>query len=96
MQLALMHKDLPLKTLADLDKGRCAEIQAIDTSGPGVLRLMMLGLVEGATVRHRGSAIGGDPLELNVYGASISVRQEQARYFHVNGAGVNGHPDSKA
>lgn len=75
-----------MKTLADLDKGHSAEIEVIDTSGPGVLRLMMLGLVEGATVRHRGTAIGGDPLELSVYGASISVRQEQARYFRVNGA----------
>ncbi|NNE05881.1 MAG: ferrous iron transport protein A [Xanthomonadales bacterium] len=74
-----------MKTLADLNKGYSAEIEWIDTSGPGVLRLMMLGLVEGAAVRHRGTAIGGDPLELSVYGASISVRREQARYFKVNG-----------
>lgn len=73
-----------MKTLADMTKGHCAQIEAINTSGPGVLRLMALGLVEGTMVRHRGTAIGGDPLELSVYGASISIREEQARFFTVS------------
>lgn len=81
-----------MKTLADLNRGHSAEIEAIDTNGPGVIRLMMLGLVEGATVKHRGTAIGGDPLELSVYGASISVRREQAQFFKVNGVTTQSNP----
>jgi Fe2+ transport system protein FeoA len=34
-------------------------------------------------VRLRHAAIGGDPLEVEVMGAAISVRREQARAFRV-------------
>ena len=70
-------------TLADLKPGQSAEISAINTKHPGVVRLMVLGLVEGAQVRHRSAAIGGDPLEISVYGAAISVRREQAGQFRL-------------
>lgn len=73
-------------TLADLKPGQTGNIKAVDTDNPGVVRLMVLGLVEGVDVRFENSAIGGDPLEISVYGASISVRREQARYFQINGA----------
>jgi Fe2+ transport system protein FeoA len=29
------------------------------------------------------TSLGGDPLELRIYGAAISLRREQARHFHV-------------
>lgn len=75
-------------TLADLKPGMTADIVAVDPHSPGVIRLMVLGLVEGAAVRYRNSAIGGDPLEISVLGASISVRREQAQHFKIalNGA----------
>jgi Fe2+ transport system protein FeoA len=44
---------------------------------------MVLGLVEGAELTFLGRSLGGDPLEVRIYGASISLRAEQARRFHV-------------
>ena len=44
---------------------------------------MVLGLVEGAEVVFLRRSLGGDPLEIRIYGAAISLREEQARHFHV-------------
>ncbi len=44
---------------------------------------MVLGLVEGAELTFLRRSLGGDPLEVRIYGASISLRDEQARRFHV-------------
>ena len=71
------------KTLASLKRGQKGIIAAIDASDPQVQRLMVLGLVEGAEVELAGAAIGGDPLEFRLFGTGISLRQEQARHFHV-------------
>jgi len=68
-------------TLADLKPGQSARIASIDTSIPEIVRLMVLGLIEGATVRFEHAAIGGDPLEISVFGASISIRKQQAAHF---------------
>ena len=76
-------------TLADLQRGQSARITAVDTRGAGVVRLMVLGLVEGAPVRLRDAAIGGDPIEIDVMGAALSVRREQARFFTVT-PGISG------
>jgi Fe2+ transport system protein FeoA len=32
-------------------------------------------------------SLGGDPLEIRIYGAAISLRDEQARRFHVAPSG---------
>jgi ferrous iron transport protein A len=70
-------------TLADLKPGMQARIERVDARQPGIVRLMVLGLVEGAQVVFRNTAIGGDPLEISVHGASISVRREQACSFRI-------------
>lgn len=70
-------------TLADLKPGQAARITAVQSNGAGVLRLMILGLVEGTTVRFVHAAIGGDPVEIDVMGAAVSLRREQARFFEV-------------
>ena len=44
---------------------------------------MVLGLVEGAELTFLRRSLGGDPLEIRLYGAGISLRQEQARHFRV-------------
>jgi len=44
---------------------------------------MVLGLVEGAEFTFLQRSLGGDPLEVRIYGAAISLRREQARHFHV-------------
>jgi len=70
-------------TLADLKPGQKAHIESIDTSSNDILRLMVLGLIEGVPVRFANAAIGGDPLEISVYGSSISIRRQQAAHFQV-------------
>ncbi len=70
-------------TLADLVPGDVATLDKIDPSDPGVIRLMILGMVEDITVRLKNIAIGGDPLEIEFFGSSVSLRKEQARYFKV-------------
>ncbi len=70
-------------TLADLQPGETATLDEIDTSDPGVIRLMILGMVEEITVRMENIAIGGDPLEVGFFGSSVSLRKQQARYFKV-------------
>lgn len=70
-------------TLTDMKPGQSAIIKRIDASKLGVVRLMVLGLIEGAMVRFEHAAIGGDPLEINVLGAAISVSRQQAAFFEV-------------
>lgn len=82
---------IPGLTLADLAPGMQATITTVDPAEPGVVRLMVLGLVEGASVAFRNTAIGGDPLEVSVHGASISVRREQARSFGIALESLRGH-----
>lgn len=71
-------------TLADMRPGQTGWIDSIDTSQAAVLRLMVLGLVEEMPVRIESVAIGGDPIEISVFGASISVRKQDARRFGVS------------
>lgn len=71
-------------TLTDLAPGDTVRIDAIDAKDPGVQRLMVLGLVEGAELTFVRSSIGGDPLEFRLFGAAISLRREQARHFTVS------------
>ena len=75
-------------TLASLPEGLKGTIEAVDASCPQVLRLMTLGLVEGAEVELRGRAIGGDPIELALFGCGISLRREQAQHFRVSASGA--------
>lgn len=71
-------------TLKELRPGQSARIEAVDASQPGVVRLMVLVLIEGAEVQHQNSAIGGDPMELCVFGTAISIRKQQADCFEVS------------
>jgi len=70
-------------TLADLKPGQTARIESIDTTHAATVRLMVLGLIEGAVVRFEHAAIGGDPLEISVFGASLSIRKQQALQFQI-------------
>ena len=70
-------------TLRELRQGQSARIEEVDAMQPGVVRLMVLGLIEGAEIRHQNSAIGGDPMEVTVFGTAISVRKQQAEHFKI-------------
>ena len=71
-------------TLRELNPGQSARIDAIDARQPGVVRLMVLGLIEGVEVQYENSAIGGDPMEVSVYGTAISIRKQQAGCFRIS------------
>lgn len=73
-------------TLASLQRGRKYVINGVNATDPDVQRLMVLGLVEGTEVELASTAIGGDPLELRMYGNAISLRREQAQHFAVSSA----------
>jgi len=72
------------RTLASLKLGEKGVIRQIQGTDPQILRLMTLGLVEGAEVVATGTAIGGDPVEFRLFGRGISLRLEQARQFFVS------------
>ncbi len=71
-------------TLATLKRGQKGIINFVDATDPQVLRLMVLGLVEGAELENAGAAIGGDPMEFRLFGCGISLRQEHARHFKIS------------
>jgi Fe2+ transport system protein FeoA len=83
MRITLIYTLRMNMTLADLSPGDSAKLDKIDTQDPGVIRLMILGMVEDITVRMENIAIGGDPLEVGFFGSSVSLRKEQARHFKV-------------
>jgi len=70
--------------------GQKARIERVDASQPGVVRLMVLGLVEGAEIQFENAAIGGDPMEVSVFGTAISIRKQQAANFSVSPIVTNG------
>lgn len=71
-------------TLAALERGRKYLIKKIECAEPAVQRLMVMGLVEGTEVELASAAIGGDPIEILMFGNAISLRREQAQFFHVS------------
>ena len=70
-------------TLNQLGIDQKAVITAIVGDGPLVQRLMALGVIEGSTVSVRRKALGGDPIEIEVMGYSLSLRIEEARRVEV-------------
>ena len=70
-------------TLSDMKPGQKGRIDSIDTSEASVVRLMVLGLVEEVPVQVENIAIGGDPIEISLFGSSISIRKQDARRFGV-------------
>jgi Fe2+ transport system protein FeoA len=64
--------------LAELPLGSLAEVTRVGGSGSFRRRLMELGILPGTRVEVVSSAPLGDPLELLVRGASLSIRREQA------------------
>jgi Fe2+ transport system protein FeoA len=78
------------RTLASMRGGETGVITVVDPAVPAVQRLMVLGLVAGATVEFTGAAIGGDPLEFRLFGNSISLRRAEALCFEITAVTVSG------
>lgn len=73
-------------TLDELKPGQRGTILKIEGEGPLVQRLMALGLLEGSEVAMTRRAIGGDPVEVQVMGYSLSLRREEARRVEIEPA----------
>jgi len=70
-------------TLDELKIGQHATITALAGDGPLTQRLMTLGLLQGTPVAMIRRALGGDPLEVDVMGYSLSLRQREARQISI-------------
>jgi ferrous iron transport protein A len=70
-------------TLDKLTIGQQARITHLEGDGPLAQRLMVLGLLEGTTVALVRRALGGDPLEIDVMGYSLSLRKAEASHIRV-------------
>ncbi len=66
-----------------LPPGSRGIIRDIEGNGVPVRRLMDLGLVPGTIVQYVRAAPLGDPLELLVRGAHLSLRRSEAACVHV-------------
>ena len=71
-------------SLDELSTGQTATIETITGEGELVQRLMALGLLEGSEVSVTRRALGGDPIEVEVMGYSLSLRREEARLVAVS------------
>jgi DtxR family Mn-dependent transcriptional regulator len=72
-------------TLWDVAPGRQATVTSISKGCRGLMRrrLLDLGMVPGTVVTVERAAPGGDPVAYRVRGATIALRENQARFIYV-------------
>lgn len=73
----------PYMHLAKLPLGSVAQVLRVHGKGSFRRRLMELGILPGTRVEVVSAAPLGDPIELLVRGASLSIRKEQAESVEV-------------
>lgn len=73
----------PARTLAELEEGEDAVIEAIEAPPDVARRLMELGFLPGSTVTAARSAPGGDPRVFRVDGSEIALRLETAAHVRL-------------
>ena len=74
--------------LSEIPIGQVVQVARITGSGSFRRRLMELGLVPGTRVELLRIAPLGDPLELLVRGASLSIRKQEASAIEVQKLGL--------
>lgn len=72
-----------LTTLADLHVGNRAQVARVLGSDSITLRLLEMGLAPGAQLSFVGTAMLGDPIEIDVNGYRLSVRKSEAARVQV-------------
>ncbi|MCB1225967.1 MAG: ferrous iron transport protein A [Verrucomicrobiales bacterium] len=70
-------------TLADLPAGTAAVVHRFTTSRPSLTRLRELGLTPGTAVRVTRRAPLGEPIEIDLRGSRIAMRNADAAYVVV-------------
>jgi ferrous iron transport protein A len=73
-------------TLAEAKLGELLTIEGIGGRGAFRRRLLEMGLLPGTPVTVKSIAPLGDPIELLVRGASLSIRKEEAATVNVSDA----------
>lgn len=71
------------RTLADLEVGQCARVEALDGASVIVQRLLEMGITKGAEVSVVRFAPLGDPMEVKVRGYLLSLRRADARAIRI-------------
>ena len=79
-------------TLDILPLGQDAVITAVGGEGPLRCRLLDMGLIPGAKVTVVKYAPMGDPMELNLYGYSLTLRKAEAARIEVEPGAVDDAP----
>lgn len=76
------------RTLADLEPGVSARVEAISSACQGIQRrrLLDLGVVPGTEITAEMRSAGGDPVAYRIRGALIALRREQAAWILVDSA----------
>ena len=73
----------PVVSLADLEPGADARVEAVDAGTPIGKRLLDLGFVPGTAVRVLRRAPLGDPVEYELRGYRLCLRRTEARRVRV-------------
>jgi ferrous iron transport protein A len=73
-----------MSSLATLQVGDSAKVTAVDGDDEISLRLMEMGLTPGVALKLIGVAPLGDPLELELRGYRLSLRQSEAQRVRVS------------
>ena len=73
-----------MKTLKDAKVGETVTVARLNGAGPVKRRIMDMGITKGVQIYVRKVAPLGDPMELNVRGYELSVRQADAEMVEVN------------
>jgi ferrous iron transport protein A len=68
-----------MTTLAELPIGQTATVKSIEGQDEIAIRLLEMGLTPGVEVKLIGSALLGDPVELEVRGYRLSLRKAEAK-----------------
>jgi len=72
-----------VKTLDALQPGDRVHVTEIVGNDSLAVRLMEMGIIEGAEIEHLGTAPLGDPLEFMIRGYRLSLRRSEARRVQV-------------
>ena len=76
----------PASTLADLEPGASARVEAVESGTPFGRRLADLGFLPGTPVRVLRRAPLGDPVEYELRGTRLCLRRSEARRIRVEPA----------
>jgi Fe2+ transport system protein FeoA len=70
-------------TLADLSPGDCCRVVGVHGTDGLSIRLLEMGLIPGVDVKILGTALFGDPIELELHDFRLSVRRSEAALVEV-------------